>query len=78
MSFFVHVIEAQRISILVSIETLRNLGTIVGFEAGCGIFKRIVPSKMVKFLKSRTGHLLIDLTCDLLGGSSTCERPIAF
>ena len=40
VSFFVHVIEAQGIPILVSIDTLRNLGAIVDFEAGCGIFKR--------------------------------------
>ncbi|CAK0847608.1 unnamed protein product [Prorocentrum cordatum] len=67
--FFVHAINAKGIPILVSIETLNNLGAIVDFDAACGIFKKIDPFRMISFPRSRTGHLLIDLTCDLLGGT---------
>ncbi|CAK0899746.1 unnamed protein product [Prorocentrum cordatum] len=69
VSFFVHAIDAKGIPILVSIETLNSLGAIVDFDAACGIFKKIDPFRMISFPRSRTGHLLIDLTCDLLGGT---------
>eukprot|EP00959_Pyramimonas_sp_CCMP1952_P294064 6150574-Pyramimonas_sp.AAC.1 len=35
VSFFVHAIDAKGIPILVSIETLNNLGAIVDFDAAC-------------------------------------------
>eukprot|EP00959_Pyramimonas_sp_CCMP1952_P244975 5119895-Pyramimonas_sp.AAC.1 len=63
----VHAVDAPGIPILVSIETLNNLGAVIDFEAGVGVFKKIDCPRVVTFPRSRTGHLLIDLTCNLLG-----------
>ncbi|CAK0831936.1 unnamed protein product, partial [Prorocentrum cordatum] len=75
VSIMVHAVEAPGIPILVSIETLNNLGAVIDFEASVGIFKRIDSTEMISFPRSRTGHLLIDLTCDLLGEELSNPGP---
>eukprot|EP00959_Pyramimonas_sp_CCMP1952_P190634 3987150-Pyramimonas_sp.AAC.1 len=75
VSFLVHAVDAPGIPILVSIETLRQLGAVIDFEAGIGVFKSIDPHRMISFQRSRTGHLLIDLACDLLGDVGVTDRP---
>ena len=59
-----YALDVEKVPILLSIKTLRKLGAVIDFHRQTIIFKLVDPGIMIPLTKSRSGHLLLDLTRD--------------
>ena len=71
--FQVHALEKNNVPILLSISTLRALGAVIDFDTGQAIFKKVDSDRVIQLERSSSGHLMLDLTRDLLSKSRLQE-----
>ena len=62
----VYALDVPRVPILLSIRTLKRLGSVIDFEKKTIIFKAIDPGVTIALHESASGHLLLDLVHDWL------------
>ena len=60
-----HGIDAKGVPMLLSAQSLRQMGAVINFETGQAKFLRLHPETVVQLEKSSTGHWLLDLSEDL-------------
>ena len=63
--FKCHALEAD-VPILASIRALRSLKAVIDFDSDEAIFKVIDPTRIIKLERAPSGHLLLDLSKDLM------------
>ena len=62
----VYALDVPRVPILLSIRTLKRLGSVIDFEKKTIVFKAIDPGVTIALHESASGHLLLDLVHDWL------------
>ena len=62
--------------ILVGIDVLRGLGAIIDYGNDEVVFTKLAPDRVKRLEQSRVGHLLLDLTEDLLANSEPLDMPV--
>ena len=61
----VHTLDRGTGPILLSVESLRQLGAVIDFDADLAVFRNINANRIVQLERSATGHQLLSLTEDL-------------
>ena len=84
----IYVLGAPNTPILLSIEALEGLGAIIDFTTKTAVLQKIDPMIVIRLEKSEGGHLLLNMSKDLLRNGvlrsrfgspwpSLCESPAA-
>ncbi len=55
---------------LLSVSALAHLGTVLDFENGQAVFKKVAPDVSVQLGRTKAGHLLLDMSQDLVSKSA--------
>ena len=71
----VHALEEEA-PVLLSISTLRSLGAIIDFEADLIVFRKLDDRRVIKALRSQSGHQLLPLTENLYSNSVQCHSAV--
>ena len=61
----VHTLDRGTGPILLSVESLRQLGAVIDFEEDLVVFRRLNANRIVQLERSSTGHQLLSLTEDI-------------
>ena len=72
----IHTLEDGESPILMSIESLRNVGALIDFEADLAVFRNLDPGRIVRLARGKSGHQLLPLSEDLLGASMQTQQPV--
>ena len=72
----VHALEEGQGPVLLSISTLRSLGAIIDFEADLIVFRKLDDRRVIKALRSQSGHQLLPLTENLYSNSVQCHSAV--
>ena len=72
----IHTLEDGESPILMSIESLRNVGALIDFEADLAVFRNLDPGRIVRLARGKSGHQLLPLSEDLLGASVQAQQAV--
>ena len=72
----VHCLDHGNGPLLLSVETLRNLGAVVDFSSDLICFRHLDPCRVIRAERSATGHQLLDMTEDWYKGSLTTTHAV--
>ena len=72
----VHCLDHGSGPLLLSVETLRNLGAIVDFSSDLICFRALDPTRLIRAERSATGHQLLDMTEDWYRGSLCTKQAV--
>lgn len=79
----VHVLGEGRAPVLLSVESLRKMGAIIGFNSDEVIFTKVAPKTLIKLERSSSGHQLpssghqlLPLTSDFTKEGTAMPRPV--
>ena len=72
----VHTLEQGQSPILLSIEALRKLGAVIDFNADLVVFRHLNAGRIIRLARGKTGHQLLPLTEDWLGGAFEATQEI--
>ena len=75
-SIQIHALDKGAGPVLLSVESLRRLGTVIDFENDYMVLRKINPSRLIPLERSVTGHQLLSLTQDLYSQSKAARTPI--
>ena len=70
----INTLDVENVPVLLSVKTMERMGAVIDFARGQAIFEKINPGKVVKLHRASTGHLMVDLRCDLAEcAPTTCD-----
>ena len=72
----VHALDKGTAPILFSVASLKALGAVIDFSEGTMVLRKVDPSSLLYLEHSRTGHLLLPLTGDLLEQAVATRVPV--
>eukprot|EP00434_Breviolum_minutum_P003006 symbB.v1.2.002643.t1/scaffold142.1/size299426/1 len=73
----VHALDQGEAPILLSIHSLRQLGTIIDFEADMAVFRNVDPCRLIPLERSSAGHQVMPLTEDIYAKAKQLKEPMA-
>ena len=72
----VHALDAGTSPVLLSVQSLRQLGALIDFESGLAVFRRIAPDHIIQLERTEAGHFVMPLTSDVFEGAVKVQRPV--
>ena len=72
----VHALDKGTAPILFSVSSLKALGAVVDFGESTMVLRNVDPNRLMYLEQSRTGHLLLPLTGDLLEQAVATHAPV--
>ena len=64
-SLRVHALDAGSSPVLLSVQSLKQLGAMIDFEGGLAVFRKIAPDKVIRLEQTEAGHFVMPLTSDI-------------
>ena len=72
----VHTLDKGTGPILVSVQTLRQLGAMIDFSTNLAVFRNLDRRKVVPLVQSASGHQMVSLSDDLYKDAKVCANDI--